>query len=415
MRYNPRALVFNWKVNGELIEEKFTPFDHNPIWNEFEICDYIFQMYSAYNSYRYDLLKESSTDIDNFFSNKIALDDSFLGATKYLKHAFSSICEFEVESKRRFNDKRELNKEEIAHHRGLRQQFIPSSLFYMRGLFSIRKNLYESIKEFEKTGDMSIMDTWVNNAKESFQRKANEIVEKMEEMYQNDEWDDFEETLKQKEDAKQLMESLSKIKVNSKKYEKAFALIEALANGYKKYVKNSRLEGGGCYALCIADGKKYYSLSGIDDYVGNNSEIKNLCNNKNLKTLINILSPAQGFTYAPLSDNVTCYGFWHGKAYIQKSLKLKDFIDMCNKQTQLINKINPRDFSCCERKIMAESKRKAKNYKFFIRFEPCFLCMPDLVPNEGMTIVSFVPSDDRKKLRKLAVKAIKGPPYYEFI
>ena len=167
--------------------------------------------------------------------------------------------------------------------------------------------------------------------------------------------------------------------------------------------------------MCIIDGKKYYSLSGIGDYVGN-LHIPNFpAPNKPtlLRKLIKILNPGNGFTYAPLNDNVMCYGFFATETYLRESQDLAGYWTSLQISNSKNKQINPRDFSCCERKIMA-LQRNGKDYKFYIRKDPCFLCMPDLISTDVKNVVSFVPDLSNSRLLKRRVKAVLNSPFYQF-
>ncbi len=399
-----KPLIFNWYVNENRIKEYFARSSYYPKEDEYEICDYIFQRHIVLCTYRYENLESNLENPDlalkEFYLKNIELDELFLKAVSALKYFYALILRF-GKKWNSYGDQERLKK--INSLKGDILD-LPRNTF-----FDQTKNAFtDALNFYEREKDSSRLEEWFENIREKIQEKADEIVDNMEKLHKNNLWNDFEDNIKKKPEAKSLLNLDSKIKKFAQQGDEIFKTIDVLANCYKHYIKKNQSQHGGCYVLCIIDKKKYYSLSGIDDYTGNDSRIRGLFNGVNINALVNKLSPGSTFTYAPLTDDVNCYGFMANKAYLRKHLKLIPFVDMCMKLTP--PKCNKRDFSCCERKIMA-LQRNGKDYKFYIRFEPCFLCLPDLLPEDNKKIVSFIPSNSGCKM--LTVRAVLKAPFYE--
>lgn len=398
MIYVPKPLVFNWKVNGKTIEEKFLSRLYKPSENDYEECDYIFQMYSVLSIFRFEELEKKYENHDSiiseFLSKNLLLGDSFLEAVYYLKTIYVSMIQFQqlCGDLQWFRDSESGMNVFLRRTNDIFEE--PSNTKFC---FYLLTGLPKALDTFKRKKDSTEIEKWLEETRKKIQNKAEEIVNNAEQMFKLGLWDDIETFLKKDCDGLILVSLKSKIKTFNEKADELIKTLNTLTEGYKKYVnkKNS------CYALCIADDIKFYSLSGINDYDGtydinsyfeNNSQV-------DIKLIKDYLSPGSSFSYAPLADEVKCYGHWsdRGTRYFYSPTSLGDAIH------NRFPKLEDRDVSCCERKIMAQ-KPNAHEYKFFIRKEPCFLCQPAMVSDSTKSIIVYVPSNDKAALRKIKVE-----------
>lgn len=226
----------------------------------------------------------------------------------------------------------------------------------------------------------------------------------MEKLYKDDLWVDLDAFLKKDCNGSELSSWRTSIDSFMKESNDVIKKLKTITEGYDKYVKKN-----GCYALCVADEKKIYSLSGTNDYNGiwKSHPCLQSSDSLDIDQLRSILMPRTDFIYAPLTDEVMCYGLKSLEnmscPYFDKPKQMKIAIELHHDLFQY------KDVTCCERKILAK-KPNANAYKFFIRREPCFLCQPAMA---SRIIVSYVPSKDRKKLRKLKVERGLSSNSYE--
>ena len=402
-----RPLVFNWKYGDKIIRESFGRSSYNLSEEDYEICDYIFQMHSVLCLYRMEQLEHANINptINEYFLKNITLDDSFSTAVHCLKSTYATILQCGKILNHTLNGKtngvNEADIKEHLHSMLLNVDELPNANFYL----GIKQSLVECLATSERNPNkesLANLEELLKKVRKDIQNKADEIVEEMEQSFKNDVSLDLEAFLENLGNSLQLDAVSKKMETFNGCNDKVLQNLRSLIYGYDRYVSEN-----GCFALCIIDGKKYFSLSGISDYVGSLS-LNGLPNKRKmtkLKGLWSFLNNGSTFTYAPLSDSVMCYGFYDIKTYLLKPEKLPIFLP---KRTPF----KPRDISCCERKIMA-LQRNGKDYKFYIRFEPCFLCLPDLLPEDNKKIVSFVPSNSGCKM--LTVRAVLKAPFYELI
>lgn len=389
-------LIFNWKLNEATIKEEFLDTSYNPAEDGYEICDYIFQKHSVWNSFRFEELQRKGEAVSSiaseYFSINLLLDDSFLETVSCLKSMYASLFRFyglcgDLEWFR--------NSESGMKSFDTRTSIIfeePSRIhFYSYLLF----DLSNAMDLFKRKKDSSGIEVWLKNTRKKIQEKANEIAVEMEKLYKDDLWEDLDAFLKKDCNGSELSSWRTSIDSFMKESIDVIKKLKIITEGYDKYVKKN-----GCYALCVADEKKIYSLSGTNDYNGKwkGHPCLQSSDSLDIDQLRNILMPKTDFIYAPLTDEVMCYGLKSLEnmscPYFYKPEQMKIAIELHHDLFQY------KDVTCCERKILAK-KPKANAYKFFIRREPCFLCQPAMA---SKNIVSYVPSNDRKKLRKLKVE-----------
>ena len=240
------------------------------------------------------------------------------------------------------------------------------------------------------------------------QKKANQIVAYAIPFLNFSLWNDFRAYKKDGIDDSLFRRNFSeRIKRLFIRHSRAIRILNTMVSGYVGYNKK------GCCAICFTDDGKYYSLSGVDDYKDNLSRIKGWIRRKDFQNIIDALSPGDDFKYAYLKDSVMCYGVnW------KKDQKQRAYLTCSKLLANIYNTPNlvPRDISCCERKIMAACPN-ASNYEFYIRYDPCDWCCPDLLPKNNENI-SFVTSEGRTQpLIKFKIEQFKsqGPlPWYKF-
>lgn len=395
-------LVFKWIINKEIIEETFYDTAYNPSEEGLKECDYIFQYHSVINSYRYGTLdyvsKEFNSLANDYFFRIIDLDDSFLDAVSCLKIIFASFLKYELFC----NDL--LEWYDSSGSGTAKQRIISRSQEFLEELpntnfcFFMTTSLPKAIENFERKNNSSQIKDWLKESRREIQRKADDIAQNMEKIFSQNLWKDFEEFIKKDCGALDLMSLKSKIIKFDTESNEVIKSLKTLIEGYTKYVKND-----GCYAICVSNSGKYYSLSGVSDYGGRWQHHRKLFSDDplNLSRLVELLSPEDDFIYAPLTDDVVCYGLWNWRDYHYKYFSEEKKLD---KAIQECTDFCARDVSCCERKILAKFPDE-KEYKFFIRFTPCHLCQPAMLSTSDKKIVSYVPSEDKKKLRKLIVQS----------
>lgn len=390
------SLTFNWKIKGEILVEIFSNSKYEPSEDTLEMCDYIFQMHSVLCSYRFSELQSKYEKlhpfVNEYLSLNISLDDSFVDAIRCLKSIFASFLRYEFYCSCDLPAAIERgNLELIKRHTFEFLNELPQSDFCL----FLTSSLNDAMNALEKKGDLSEITKWLNDTVKRIQQKADDVMAQMESYFEKDYWDDFEEFFKEKCEGRRLMSLKTKIEKFEELSNCIVTKLRTLMIGYTKYVR-----GRGCYALCIADGKKYYSLSGVGDYVGkwkNRSQIMG-ADSVDITILKNFLEPGNAFVYAPLTDDVLCYGLWKRNCFCNPYLSSPEkFFDAI----QLFSDFCARDVSCCERKIFANCP-KARDFKFFIRYAPCFLCRPAMLPKDKC-IVSFVPAANGKSLKKIKI------------
>lgn len=132
-----------------------------------------------------------------------------------------------------------------------------------------------------------------------------------------------------------------------------------------KIAKSCCKEGrGSCVAIMDADGRKWYTLSGLD----NTSVLQ--AGSDEIYMLGQQLS-MPGFSYARLNGDVVRYTKYNNTnlsnhPFLINPVKLSQDPDALNQQD---------DYSCCERKLLA-SDPNGDHYEFFIKYKPCKRCLP---------------------------------------
>ena len=121
---------------------------------------------------------------------------------------------------------------------------------------------------------------------------------------------------------------------------------------------------GSCVAIMDADGRKWYTLSGLD-----NTSVLHAGSDQ-IYILGQQLS-MPGFTYARLNGDVVRYTKYNNAnpdyhPFLNNPVKLSQDPDRLSQQN---------DYSCCERKLLA-SDPNGNNYRFFIKYKPCKRCLP---------------------------------------
>ena len=402
MSENNDELVFDWNVKGDRLEEKFNPKEQKLLRKDydvndykFEYSDYIFQMHSVVNTCVFDKLheqKEFSEDLDKFFPAILKLDTHVLKAVQCLKLLSIAIYEFEIDISELRSYKTELESKVLAKELWQEFRHWYKTLPQVRYRHYIRMSLGKAKKKFKHSGKWNIIDLWFKEIRESIQRKANMIIDRTLSIFRLNLWEAFnacEENGYNQMYSTELKERISQLSRNSID---AMEKLRTLVNGYIKIKKK------GCAAICFVDDeKKYYSLSGVDDYIGQCSEISKLQTRANFNATIASLSPGANFSYAHLTDMVLCYGLKANKKshspYFTIAKKAIDAVKEPN--------FNGGDISCCERKIMA-AKPNAQKYEFYIRYDPCDFCRPALLPKDYE--ITFMTSEGNfKPLTKLKV------------
>lgn len=398
----PRFLVFNWKVNGKTIKERFRSTSYNPSNDDYEICDYIFQMYPTLSSYWLEDFREKTGKLDatinEYFSKIITISDLFLNATSSLKSDYA----WYMGIQRIYNEyldayKRSGNYSVWDRFWRWTDNYLVSSPETEFCLYLTNK-FKTSIEYSSQKRDITKVAKWLNDTRKKIQAKANELVENMEHIYSCNLWNDFKDSFNIDGCLCLSEETKEKIKVFNGDYDRIVQSIETLCEGHQKYVQK-----GGCYALCKADNEKYYSLSGVSDYYGCWKDHPKLQNNDPMKinSLRKFLAPFNDFKYAPLRNNVMCYSFKSREdfpnPYLPSPKAMSEAIQL------YLGEFTCRDVSCSERKIMAKIK-DAHEYKFFIRKPPCFLCQPAMVPDGTNSIIAYIPSEDKMSLQKIKVE-----------
>lgn len=127
-----------------------------------------------------------------------------------------------------------------------------------------------------------------------------------------------------------------------------------------------------CFAIIIANGRNYFSFSGVKDADSNgiikDEAIRSFADEINKK----------------LFDNTAFYCYLSGNT--------KNYIEIVNKEKRLRKNpmlykddipSNTKFYSCCERKIMGMFPH-LRNYDLYVFFSPCFKCIPDLKENKSI-------------------------------
>ena len=422
-------LYFNWKVNGQNLLETYRPqsdsafafnskmFDYSFVNREyrrevdFTTSDYIFQMQFILNLYVLKNLDEKlgPKKIDAIISLFKSVEYIFLKAVNCTKVIFDSICRFEIA----FNEMC-IQQGNHFESESFETELNSISLNFLRSIpdvgynFFIRMDLGKAKHDFARIRTPVAISNWIVKMKKLIQKKANQIVDDATPFLNYSLWNDF---IAFKENGYEgalftkIVDNIKKLFMNS---DRTMQKLKTMVNGFVAYNKK------GCCAICFADDEKYYSLSGVDDYKGNHLKIKSWIQRKDFQNIINALSPGKDFKYAYLTNLVMCYGVnW------KKDQNLRVYLTSPTPLANIYNNPNlvKRDISCCERKIMAACQN-ARKYEFYIRYDPCDWCCPDLLPKNNKKI-SFVTSEGRfLPLIKLKINQIKSQgflPWYEFI
>lgn len=428
MTENVDSLFFYWNVNEHELKEIYRPrtdssyefssemrdyssinrlFDYEV---DFTTSDYIFQMQFILNLYVLKNLNEKigPKEIANVIYLLESAEHIFLKAVNCTKIIFDSICRFEIafnemciQQKNRFESEsfeRELNSISLKFLKS-----IPDVGYS----FFIRMDLGKAKRDFARIRAPFAISNWIIKMKKLIQKKASQIADEAIPFLNYSLWNDFRAYNKNGYDDSLFLNIIERIERFFISHNRAMRILKTMVNGYVVHNNN------GCCAICFTDDGKYYSLSGVDDYKDNLSKIKGWIQRKDFQNIIDALSPGDDFKYAYLKDSVMCYGVnWKNdqkqRAYLTWSKPLANIYNNPN--------LVQRDISCCERKIMAACPN-ASNYEFYIRYDPCDWCCPDLLPKNNKNI-SFVTSEGRSKpLIKLKIKQIKsqGPlPWYDF-
>lgn len=417
MSENNDLLVFDWKVKETHLEEKFDPKEQNLLKenqdandDKFEYSDYIFQMHSVVNTCVFDKLRERrefAEEREKISSEILEFDTHVLKAVQCLKLISSAIYEFEIRFQEFRSQETIYTLDEIAERIWTTFRHWHTSIPPVTYRHYIRISLAKAIKIFKQNGEWDIIEFWFLKIRASIQRKAYRIINCAFSIFRLDLWEAFdacEENGYNQECSIELKERISQLSNNSID---AMEKLRTLVDGYIKIKKK------GCVAICfVDDDKKYYSLSGLDDYIGQCPEISKLKTRANFNATIASLSPGANFSYAPLTDMVLCYGLKAPKN------SHTPYFTVAKKATDAVKEpdFNGGDISCCERKITA-AKPNAQKYEFYIRYDPCDFCRPALLPKDNA--ITFVTSEGKfRPFIKLKVvqKKISGDlPWYTFV
>ena len=422
------TLYFNWEVNAQNLLETYRPlsdstfefnsemFDYSFVIREyhhevdFTASDYIFQMQFILNLYVFKNLDEklSPEMINKAISLLKSAEHIFLKAVNCTKIIFDSICRFEIafnemciQQKNRFESEsfeRELNSISLKFLKS-----IPDVGYS----FFIRMDLGKAKRDFARIRAPFAISNWIIKMKKLIQKKASQIADEAIPFLNYSLWNDFREYNKNGYDDSLFLNIVERIERFFISHNRAMRILKTMVNGYVVHNNN------GCCAICFTDDGKYYSLSGVDDYKDNLSKIKGWIQRKNFQNIIDALSPGNDFKYAYLKDTVMCYGIGWSNAQNQRNYRSNPgTLAIVHNEPNLVR----RDISCCERKIMAECPN-AHKYEFYIRYDPCDWCRPDLLSKNNKKI-TFITSEGRSKpLIKLKIKQTKSQgslPWYDF-
>lgn len=402
------VLTFKWKMNEEELAEIYHPSIYRTVENDYEISDYLFQMHSILNLCALDNLKEENKlkIAEEFLVPIFSIDDDFTKAVNCLKKIFDAIFLLEDH----------LNETIAQHEENIESKSFENALRNISYIFfdSLPKvqfsetiqNSFERIwLKFKVEKKLSLIKNWIKYEKWFIRRKAKIITEEMYSVFSINLWHEFNAYEQNDPNTSMLEKIKEKISSLLIRCNKAERVLSTLINQYIQVKPN------GCCALCFTDNEKYYSLSGVNDYTGTDRKIKGWITDPNFQNIINKLSPGPEFTYAYLTDNVLCYGIGNSKSknfYLLRPIPLA-------KACKNVN-ITIRNISCCERKIMTACPSSRK-YKFYMRYDPCFSCQPELLPRPGKDI-TYIASESRfLRFIELKVKQIKTQgalPWFDF-
>lgn len=173
-----------------------------------------------------------------------------------------------------------------------------------------------------------------------------------------------------------------------KNYDELIKKMHEIAEA-KPFYKSS---GRGCVAVLMANGEKYFALSGID------VDLQSLLP---LKQDLPSLEPDVEKVGKEL-DGYNGYKYVHLTPQVERYVELADIEDKNSECTFLsapttlandrLNPIHRRYYTCCERKLMAQVS-SLKNV-FFIKFKPCIKCLPAVATSLKKRVVSYVYSKE---------------------
>lgn len=391
---NNNELVFNWSLNGKHIEEKFSVPNYEPQEDAFEICDYIFQYHEVLNVFDMQsiaAMSQKNLRQEEALNTILSIDNFLLEKVILLKILFSKLLDYDDRYFKRLNEKhQQAESDSKTNLHKWRSNYIEKNLklFVLCDVkdvsFLARQfdDLKEGCEEFVSTGSVSSMREALDNLRKKIQQQADFIVDKVEELYQKNLWKILGNCLPNENLALQKFgQALDKM---NKEYEEIQEQLKEAYVGYKKIVNK-----GGCFAICVAGGRKIYALSGNDYKNGSISSGRYLDEDAGLQlekiaNFINLESI--GYERAVLNDDTMNYIKSSGvRIYFEDAVSLKN--DFRSEH------YNIRNYTCCERKILSILDSSDNNLKFFIRYKPCQKCVPAMASDGARNIVSYVISE----------------------
>ena len=416
MPENNDLLVFKWNVKDVQLEEIFDPKEQNLLKenqdandDKFEYSDYIFQMHSVVNTCVFDKLhekREFAEEREKISSEILEFDTHVLKAVQCLKLISSVIYELKIKLQEFRSEGTISNPSEIAER--VQQTFVYFYNFMPEVGYKDFIRLYfgKANKKFKDSGKWSEIDHGLSVIRNGIQRKADNIVQLTTKALHPDLWNTYSVCEKKHYDKSSLAKLKTAISELSAESKKSINILSVIANAY------TETKESGCVAICFTNKGKYYSLSGVDDYIGKYLKIKKRMNFSNFNAVIACLSPGPDFKYAYLTDQVLCYGLYSKRDSCTPYFPSQLSIHIAHKQKTFCR----RDVSCCERKIMARCK-SASTYEFYIQRDPCDLCRPALLPKPRKKI-TFMTIEGNRPFVKLKVDKSKSYGFlhwYDFI
>lgn len=165
-------LIFNWKLNEATIKEEFLDTSYNPAEDGYEICDYIFQKHSVWNSFRFEELQRKGEAVSSiaseYFSINLLLDDSFLETVSCLKSMYASLFHFY----RLCGDLGQVRNSES----GIKRFDMQTSKIFeepskIRFCSYLLFDLSNAMDIFKRKRDSSGIEIWLENTRKKLQEK----------------------------------------------------------------------------------------------------------------------------------------------------------------------------------------------------------------------------------------------------